>query len=88
MRSQKRKMLCYKKLIYNYVKSENLMKASEVFNQMEKRDCCSWNMIILVYARHGYPHKEITLFHRMKRIGLQPNEFTFASVLTTCHGHP
>ncbi|XP_057844583.2 pentatricopeptide repeat-containing protein At2g03880, mitochondrial-like [Cryptomeria japonica] len=72
------------KLIYMYVKCGSLVDARKVFNHMKERDAVSWNMIIGGYRKNGYPREVVTLFHQMQRTGLQPDEFTFASVLPAC----
>ncbi|XP_057834759.2 pentatricopeptide repeat-containing protein At2g03880, mitochondrial [Cryptomeria japonica] len=74
----------HNKLIYFYVKCGSLVDAREVFDRMKERDGVSWNTIITAYRRHGYPHEAITLFHHMQQTGLQPDKFTFASVLPAC----
>ncbi|XP_057816438.2 pentatricopeptide repeat-containing protein At3g12770-like [Cryptomeria japonica] len=72
------------KLIHMYVKCGSLVDARKVFDYMRERDVVSWNTIIAAYRRHGYPQETITLFHQMQRTGLQPDQFTFASVLPAC----
>ncbi|XP_057837438.2 pentatricopeptide repeat-containing protein At3g24000, mitochondrial-like [Cryptomeria japonica] len=74
----------HNKLIYMYVKCGSLDDARTVFDQMNERDSVSWNTIIAAYRRHGYPHEAVTLFYQMQRAGLQPDQFTFASVIPAC----
>ncbi|XP_057873031.2 pentatricopeptide repeat-containing protein At3g24000, mitochondrial-like [Cryptomeria japonica] len=74
----------HNKLIYMYVKCESLADARKVFDHMKERDCLSWNTIIAAYRRYGYPHEAVALFRRMQQTGLQPDQFTFASVLPAC----
>ncbi|XP_059068478.1 pentatricopeptide repeat-containing protein At2g22070 [Cryptomeria japonica] len=71
-------------LIRMYEKCGSLVDAHEVFDQMTECDVFSWNAIIAVYRRHGYPHEALTLFHKMRADGIQPNQFTFASILSAC----
>ncbi|XP_057873036.2 pentatricopeptide repeat-containing protein At3g24000, mitochondrial-like [Cryptomeria japonica] len=71
-------------LIHMYVKCGSLVDSRKVFDRMKERDCFSWNTIIAAYVRHGYPHESVTLFHRMQQTGLQPDNYTFASVLPAC----
>ncbi|XP_057833042.2 pentatricopeptide repeat-containing protein At1g11290, chloroplastic [Cryptomeria japonica] len=71
-------------LINMYVKCGSLADASKVFDHMKKRDRVSWNTVIAAYQRHGYPYEAVTLFHQMQRTGVQPDQFTFASVLPAC----
>ncbi|XP_059077345.1 pentatricopeptide repeat-containing protein At2g13600 [Cryptomeria japonica] len=74
------------KLINMYVKCGSLMDARKAFDDMkeEKRDGFSWNAIIAAYRRHGYPHEALNLFHQMQRTGVQPDQFTFSSILQAC----
>ncbi|XP_057873039.2 pentatricopeptide repeat-containing protein At3g12770 [Cryptomeria japonica] len=74
----------HNKLIYMYVKCGSLVDGRKVFDHMKERDRASWNSIIVAYRRHGYPHEAVTLFHHMQQTGLQPDQFTFASVLPAC----
>ncbi|KAH9288069.1 hypothetical protein KI387_032186, partial [Taxus chinensis] len=36
------------------------------------------------YRRHGFSHEALTLFHQMQQTGIEPNQFTFASILPAC----
>ncbi|XP_059068288.1 pentatricopeptide repeat-containing protein At2g33760-like [Cryptomeria japonica] len=74
----------HNKLIHMYVKCGSLVDARKAFDYMKKRDNVSWNTIIAGYGKHGYPHEAVTLFHYMQQTGLQPDRFTFASVLPAC----
>ncbi|XP_059068267.1 pentatricopeptide repeat-containing protein At4g13650-like [Cryptomeria japonica] len=74
----------HNKLIYMYVKCGSLVDARKVFNHMKERDSVSWNTIIAAYKRHGFPQEAVTLFYHMQQTGLQPDKFTFASVLPAC----
>ncbi|XP_057871942.2 pentatricopeptide repeat-containing protein DOT4, chloroplastic-like [Cryptomeria japonica] len=72
------------KLISMYAKCGSLVYARKVFDHMKERDSFSWNSIIAAYRRFGFPHEAVTLSHQMQRTGLQPDQFTFASVLPAC----
>eukprot|EP01018_Ginkgo_biloba_P039390 Gb_11905 [translate_table: standard] len=69
------------KLVIMYVKCGNLVDARRVLDQMPARNVVSWTVMIAAYARHGLGQQAIALFYQMQRTGIQPNEFTFASVL-------
>ncbi|KAH9310397.1 hypothetical protein KI387_025432 [Taxus chinensis] len=71
-------------IISMYDKCGCLVDARQVFDQMTERDIHSWNIIIAAYRRHGFPHKSLTLFHQMQGTGIQPDQFTFASILPAC----
>eukprot|EP01018_Ginkgo_biloba_P024010 Gb_22311 [translate_table: standard] len=72
------------KLVLVYAKCGILMDARRVFDQMHKRNVVSWTVMIAAYARHGYSEEALTLFCRMPQTGIQPNQFTFASILPAC----
>ncbi|KAL6013515.1 hypothetical protein ACLOJK_004013 [Asimina triloba] len=56
-----------------------------VFDQMLMHDVMSWTAIITGYVQSGGRDKEaIELFCSMKQEGVQPNQFTFSSVLKAC----
>eukprot|EP01018_Ginkgo_biloba_P003192 Gb_13222 [translate_table: standard] len=71
-------------LVDMYAKCGNLEKARIVFDEMFQRDVVSWNTMIASYTRHGFPEAALTLFHEMQRTCIQPDQFTFASVLSAC----
>ncbi|KAL5994749.1 hypothetical protein ACLOJK_024802 [Asimina triloba] len=56
-----------------------------VFDQILMHDVMSWTAIITGYVQSGGRDKEaIELFCSMKQEGVQPNQFTFSSVLKAC----
>ncbi|XP_057865084.2 pentatricopeptide repeat-containing protein At2g22070 [Cryptomeria japonica] len=72
------------KLIDMYIKCGSLVDARQVFADMKERDCFSWNAMIAAYRRDGCPEEALTLFQQMQRIGVQPNQFTYSSILQAC----
>eukprot|EP01018_Ginkgo_biloba_P002617 Gb_35466 [translate_table: standard] len=71
-------------LLNMYAKYGSPEDARRFFDQMLIRDVCSWSVMIAAYSRHGFAEEALTFFHQMQRTGIQPNEFTFASVLPAC----
>ncbi|XP_057838735.2 pentatricopeptide repeat-containing protein At3g12770 [Cryptomeria japonica] len=55
-----------------------------VFDDMKERDGFSWNVIIAVYQKKGHFFDALALFQQMKRSDVQPDHFTFSSVLPAC----
>ena len=51
---------------------------------MLERDVCAWTTTIAAYAKHGPAEEALQLFDNMKQIGVLPNGFTFASVISAC----
>ncbi|XP_059077093.1 pentatricopeptide repeat-containing protein At3g53360, mitochondrial-like [Cryptomeria japonica] len=76
--------IIHNKLIFMYVKCGSLVDARNVFEHIKNPDIFSWNTIITAYRRYGYPQQAVTLFHRMWKTGLQPDRFTFSSILAAC----
>eukprot|EP01018_Ginkgo_biloba_P000906 Gb_34192 [translate_table: standard] len=72
------------KLVNMYAKCGSLVDARGVFNQMAARDVFSWTVIIAAYAKNGLSVEALTLFNQMRQEDVQPNQFTFASILPAC----
>ncbi|XP_019264211.1 PREDICTED: pentatricopeptide repeat-containing protein At1g26900, mitochondrial-like [Nicotiana attenuata] len=74
-------------LIDMYTKSGLLMKAVNVFDNMETKDVKCWTSMIMGYGVHGEAEAAVVLFHRMEDEGFRPNEVTFLAVFNACsHG--
>ncbi|GFY96267.1 pentatricopeptide repeat (PPR) superfamily protein [Actinidia rufa] len=74
------------RLIVLYTKCKCLGDARRVFDEMPERNVVSWTALISAYSQRGYASEALNLFVRMLRSGTEPNEFTFATVLTSCMG--
>eukprot|EP01018_Ginkgo_biloba_P011283 Gb_07570 [translate_table: standard] len=72
------------KLVSMYAKCSRLVDARRVLDEMPERNVISWTVLIAAYPRHGQFQSALTLFYQMHGTGIQPNEFTFASVLPAC----
>eukprot|EP01018_Ginkgo_biloba_P026298 Gb_06232 [translate_table: standard] len=72
------------KLVIMYAKCRNPVDARRVLDEMPERNVVSWTAVIAAYAKDGYAEEALRLFHRMKQTGIEPNDFTFASVLPVC----
>lgn len=74
-------------LIDMYAKCGSITSATELFNEMPKRNLVSWNTMIAGYAAHGHAKQALTLFNQMKSTELKPDHITFVAVLSACsHG--
>eukprot|EP01018_Ginkgo_biloba_P001355 Gb_26130 [translate_table: standard] len=71
-------------LLNMYARCGSLVDARRVFDEMPERDVCSWTVMIAAYSRHGLAGPALALFQEMQRTDIQPNQFTFASVLPAC----
>eukprot|EP01018_Ginkgo_biloba_P013193 Gb_32457 [translate_table: standard] len=71
-------------LLNMYAKCGSLVDARRVFDNLSKRDALSWTVMIAAYSRHGLAEEALRLFRQMQQTGIQPNQFTFTSVLPAC----
>ncbi|RZC43655.1 hypothetical protein C5167_036608 [Papaver somniferum] len=67
-----------------YGKCKSLAEARRVFDMLERRDLVSWNAIIAAYEQNGNEEETLLLFFRMIRSGMEPDQFTYGSVLKAC----
>ncbi|KAI3929708.1 hypothetical protein MKX01_025876 [Papaver californicum] len=73
-------------LVDSYCKSHCLDSASRIFDEMEKRDCVTYNAIITGYSKEGYNAKAVEIFVEMQHYGFKPSDVTFTAVLGSCVG--
>eukprot|EP01018_Ginkgo_biloba_P013167 Gb_21056 [translate_table: standard] len=67
-----------------YAKCGTLVDTCRVFDEITKQDAFPWNVMIGTYFKHGLAEEALELFHQMQQTNIQPNQFTFASVLPVC----
>ncbi|XP_073131055.1 pentatricopeptide repeat-containing protein At2g40720 [Henckelia pumila] len=68
-----------------YVKCGCLKYAQNMFNNMLDRNLVSWNSIIAGFGSHSECHKAIDFFHKMINSGIEPDEITFLSLISSCN---
>ncbi|XP_022949850.1 pentatricopeptide repeat-containing protein At2g37320 [Cucurbita moschata] len=73
-------------LVSLYGKCWEMNDACQVFDEMPVRNVVSWTAIIAGFAQEWQVDMCLELFQRMRRMALQPNEFTFATILSACTG--
>ncbi|KDP32117.1 hypothetical protein JCGZ_12578 [Jatropha curcas] len=66
-----------------YSRCGDLSAAYMVFKQLERKDLVSWNTMISSYAQVNLSNSAISTYLEMQRIGMEPDEFTFGSLLTS-----
>lgn len=67
-----------------YAKCGRLNLAHQLFDEMSERNLVTWSALISGYDQAGIPLMGINLFAKMRTELLLPNEFIFASVLSSC----
>ncbi|CAL1392304.1 unnamed protein product [Linum trigynum] len=73
-------------MIDMYGKCGALVEATSVFNEMIYRDAVSWNAIIAANEQNACEDYTLPIFSLMLRFGMEPDEFTYGSVLKACAG--
>ncbi|GLJ24805.1 hypothetical protein SUGI_0474350 [Cryptomeria japonica] len=71
-------------LIIMYDKLGSLADARKVFEEMPERNVVSWTAMISGYARYGFGKEAIEFFRQMKKNGIQPNQFSYSSMIPVC----
>lgn len=68
-----------------YGKCGALSEACRMFDEMESRDAVSWNAVIAA-CEQNKNEETLSLFVGMLRSRMEPDEFTYGSVLKACAG--
>ncbi|XP_010506601.1 PREDICTED: pentatricopeptide repeat-containing protein At2g46050, mitochondrial-like [Camelina sativa] len=71
-------------LVNMYAKSNYMSDARKCFESMVVRNVVSWNAMIVGFGQNGEGREVMRLFSQMFRGNVQPDELTFASVLSSC----
>ncbi|KAH7445986.1 hypothetical protein KP509_01G031300 [Ceratopteris richardii] len=71
-------------LIDMYAKCGLVMKAQEVFDELQIRDIITWNALIAGYSDHGPYREAFKCLDRLKADRLIPDATTFACILKAC----
>ncbi|XP_026423695.1 pentatricopeptide repeat-containing protein At4g20770-like [Papaver somniferum] len=73
-------------LVDMYSKCGNIKTAIYIFNRMPERDIVCWNSMITGLSLHSFNPEAFTIFKQMRKSGMIPTEFSYASVLNSCSG--
>jgi pentatricopeptide repeat protein len=66
------------------MRTENYRVAKMVFNKMPARDVVTWNTMIGGYVRKARFEEALRLFRFMNKSNVEPDKYTFASVINGC----
>ncbi|XP_026664771.2 pentatricopeptide repeat-containing protein At4g13650 [Phoenix dactylifera] len=67
-----------------YVKCAAIETAHEFFNTTDRENVVLWNVMLVAYGQMGNLRKSFDLFYQMQVEGVQPNQYTYPSILRTC----
>lgn len=69
------------KLVFMYATCGDLRQARRVFDKISIEKVFLWNLMINEYVKIRNFREGINLFNKMQEFGIQPNSYTFTSVL-------
>lgn len=65
-------------------KSIGLSKPHELFDEMPEWSVVSWTSMISKNAKGGFTDRALECFSQMRRVGVEPNEMTFSTMVGIC----
>ncbi|CAN1220537.1 Pentatricopeptide repeat-containing protein At4g20770 [Linum perenne] len=71
-------------LIAVYSKCRKLEIAQCIFDNLPQLDIVCWNSIIAGYSINSLDKEAFAHFKRMRQNGMSPNQFSFATILSSC----
>lgn len=72
------------KLLILYAKAGDLYTAQFLFDKLHTKGLVSWNAMIAGYVQKGFEKVGLSFYHEMRKCGLRPDQYTFASVFRAC----
>ncbi|XP_059652108.1 pentatricopeptide repeat-containing protein At1g14470 [Cornus florida] len=74
-------------MVSGYSRIKDMESARRYFNNMPEKSVVSWNAMLSGYAQNGFAEEAIVLFREMINSGLQPDETTWVTVISSCSSH-
>ncbi|KAL6133518.1 hypothetical protein ACLB2K_065753 [Fragaria x ananassa] len=71
-------------LVSAYLKLGLVPQAYRVFESLPSPNVVSFTAIVSGFAKSGWEQQAAELFCRMRRSGIEPNEYSFVAMLTAC----
>lgn len=71
-------------LVDMYSKCRSITSAETVFKSMPYKNIVSWTAMVVGFGQNGYSEEAIQIFCEMQRIGIEPDEYTLGSVISSC----
>eukprot|EP01018_Ginkgo_biloba_P026430 Gb_07153 [translate_table: standard] len=73
-------------LVSMYTKCGSLRDARLAFEKIPNPNAFLWNALIGAHAMHGFCEEALCIYYEMRRVGKNPDNFTFPAVLKACAG--
>ncbi|XP_009767245.1 putative pentatricopeptide repeat-containing protein At1g68930 [Nicotiana sylvestris] len=71
-------------LVDMYSKCRNIKYAETTFSRMLNKNIVSWTAMVVGYGQNGYSEEAVKAFCDMQRNGVEPDDFTLGSVISSC----
>uniref|UniRef100_A0A7N0UTH0 Pentatricopeptide repeat-containing protein n=1 Tax=Kalanchoe fedtschenkoi TaxID=63787 RepID=A0A7N0UTH0_KALFE len=71
-------------MITAYASCGRVEEAKFIFETMPIKSLVSWNSMIVAYSQNGRPFDALSLFFEMNKLNLKMDEFSLASVISSC----
>lgn len=71
-------------LVDMYSKCRSIAYAERVFKRMSCKNVVSWTAMVVGYGQNGYSEEAVQIFHEMQRAGIEPDDVTLGSVISSC----
>ncbi|KAK6163577.1 hypothetical protein DH2020_000441 [Rehmannia glutinosa] len=71
-------------LLDAYIKIGKSNDAAKVFKQIEEKDVVAWSAMLVGYAQEEDIEGAVNFFAQLAKEGVEPNEFTFSSIINAC----
>ncbi|KAK9287599.1 hypothetical protein L1049_016034 [Liquidambar formosana] len=71
-------------MVSGYSKVGQIEAARLIFNTMVEKDLVCWSAMISGYAESDSPQEALNLFHKMRVLGIKPDQVTMLSVISAC----
>ncbi|XP_021644028.2 pentatricopeptide repeat-containing protein At1g14470 [Hevea brasiliensis] len=83
-RMPERNVVTWTAMVTGFAKIKDLENARKYFDDMPVKSVVSWNAMLSGYAQNGFAKEALKLFDDMMSAGVQPNETTWTSVISSC----
>ncbi|CAA2999638.1 pentatricopeptide repeat-containing At1g25360 [Olea europaea subsp. europaea] len=77
-------LVSWNSILSAFVSAGRITEAESFFNEMPNKSLLSWTVMISGFAQHGTAEKALKLFNQMRTNGLEPCDYAFAGVITSC----
>ncbi|KAF8398379.1 hypothetical protein HHK36_017306 [Tetracentron sinense] len=79
-----RNVISWTAMVSGHAKHGDLENARRIFDEMPRKSVVSWNAMLSGYAQQGFAEEALRLFEEMMDAGLQQDETTWVTIISSC----